>query len=766
MGVGVDRLVSPQTAPSGTRDYRSVIISTAPSDSQRHPDLEAEQAYLDHAQRCLEEARALALRLSDNLEVGAGGTNQARFEREAFTDNIVERLSQLDIGDASLVFGRIDHDPAVDDVHDEPLYIGRIGVWDRQQDAVVVDWRAPAAEPFYRATGVDPLGLERRRHFATRSRTLLDIDDEFFGDLSRLDEQAQRTGTVQGHGALITALETARTGRLGDIVATIQGEQDEIIRSPLPGIIVVQGGPGTGKTVVALHRAAYLLYSHRFPLADQGVLVLGPNRLFLAYIEQVLPSLGEAGVRLAVLSDLVVPKVRTDRLDSEAAQAVKGDLRMADVVRRAVRQRQRPLREDLVVGYGLQHLRFSVSDSEIIIKEARRRFRTHNAGRKFVEDELFATLAMSARDDLDARVIRDRIRWTYPIREALEWMWPVLTPAHLVHDLYTSPALLRAACDGIFEPDQVEHLHRPRDRHASDVVWAFADAPVLDEARANLGSRPGRKDEDEVRTYGHILVDEAQDLSPMGLRMIARRSLNGSMTVVGDIAQATGTWDRNSWDEVIEHLPVQRREPERRELTTGYRIPAPAMSLAARVLRHAAPDLQPPVAIRADGDEPVVRRVDDLHTSLPQMVREEKARVGSGNIAVITPRSMTDEVAAALAAGEIAHGGATRSGLDLQVTVVPVQLVKGLEVDAAIVVEPARIVSEERHGVRALYVALTRATKRVGVIHVDPLPEAMLDGTEVAQPSLVAGSPDIGTPGKPAAPPAPTVDQPTLDFGA
>ena len=290
-----------------------------------HPDLAAEQAAIDHAYQCLEDARALARKLSDTLEVGAGGTNQARFEREAFTENIVDRLAQLDIGDASLVFGRIDHE---EDGHADSLYVGRVGVWDREQDPVVVDWRAPASEPFYRATGVEPLGLRRRRHFASRGRVLLDIDDELFGDLSRLDEQARSGDGIQGHGALITALETARTGRLGDIVATIQGEQDEIIRSPLPGVLVVQGGPGTGKTVVALHRAAYLLYTHRFPLQDQGVLVIGPNRLFLGYIEQVLPSLGEAGVRLAVLSDLVVPRVRTNLRDTEDVAEIKGDLRM------------------------------------------------------------------------------------------------------------------------------------------------------------------------------------------------------------------------------------------------------------------------------------------------------------------------------------------------------------------------------------------------------------------------------------------------------
>ena len=638
-------------------------------------------------------------------------------------ESIADRLSQLDIGDASLVFGRIDSD-ATPTRPADTLYIGRVGVWNDEQDPVVVDWRAPASEPFYRATGVEPLGLSRRRHFATRGRTLLDIDDELFGDLSRLDAERAADGRVQGHGALITALETARTGRLGDIVATIQGEQDEIIRAPLPGILVVQGGPGTGKTVVALHRAAYLLYSHRFPLQDQGVLVIGPNRLFLGYIEQVLPSLGEAGVRLAVLSDLVVPAVRTNRLDAEAVQAIKGDERMAIVVAKAVRHRQRPLRDDLRIGYGLQHLRLTVHDSEMIVKEAQRRFRTHNAARRFVETEFFAALAQSARDDLTAEEVRDRVRWSLPVREALEWMWPVLTPAQLLHDLYGSKTLLRAAGRGVFDGDEIERLHRPREAQADDVVWSFSDAPVLDEARANLGFRPGNRDHDEIRTFGHIVIDEAQDLSPMALRMVSRRSLNGSMTIVGDIAQATGSWAHDSWDEVLELLP-DRRTPERRMLRTGYRIPAPAMELAAKVLQHAAPDLDPPRSIREEGDTPHVVQTESLAATVPAVVRDELQLVEAGNVAVIVPRSLQLLVQEALETAGIEFGGATRSGLEKQVTVVPVPLVKGLEVDSAVVVEPGRIVAEESQGMRSLYVALTRATKRVGVVHAEALPSPL-----------------------------------------
>ncbi|TML08356.1 MAG: DUF2075 domain-containing protein [Actinobacteria bacterium] len=280
------------------------------------------------------------MRLTDLSEMGPGGTSQARFERDVLYETVAGRLSQLDLGSRSLVFGRIDY------LGGERFYIGRLGIWNRERDIVVVDWRAPVAEAFYRATGREPLGLERRRHFSTRGRTLLAIEDELFGDLSFLDEPADDRPRVQGEGALIAALETARTGRLSDIVATIQAEQDDIIRAPMPGVLVVQGGPGTGKTVVALHRAAYLLYTHRFPLEGQGVLVIGPNRLFLAYIEQVLPSLGEAGVEQSVLADLVA-NVRVDGRAPEDVGRIKGDLRMVPLLERAVRDRERPLLEDL-----------------------------------------------------------------------------------------------------------------------------------------------------------------------------------------------------------------------------------------------------------------------------------------------------------------------------------------------------------------------------------------------------------------------------------
>jgi DNA helicase IV len=698
-----------------------------------HPELDAEQAYIDHAYACLERSRAAATRLTSMVEVGRGGTEQARFEREVIYDTVAQRLVHLDVGDAALCFGRIDREPEEPGDAVESFYIGRIGVSDDEQEPVIVDWRAPVAEPFYRATGRQPMGLVRRRHFATRGRRLLGVEDELFG--AGLDGLDLPLGTgdsvIRGQGALFTALEEARTGRLTDIVATIQGEQDEIIRAPLPGVLVVQGGPGTGKTVVALHRAAYLLYTHRFPLEGQGVLVIGPNRLFLGYIEQVLPSLGEAGVELAVLADLV-PDVSIRAYDRSTTARVKGDPRMVSFLRRALRDRERPLRRDLVVGYGLQHLCLTAERSERIVDEARRRYRRHNSARRFVETEFFAELARSGRGDLAPSEVRERLRREPAVREALEWMWPLLSPAQFLHDLFGARGLLRHAAHGVLSDHEWESLHRERTDDPMVAAWTHEDAPLLDEARALLGPRSRRRrdgdDDDEVRTYGHIVVDEAQDLSPMQLRMLERRSLNGSMTVVGDIAQATGEWAHGSWDEILERLPA-RREPRRAELTLGYRLPAPIMALAARVLRHAAPDLRAPRSVREDGAEPIVRCAgpEGLAAAVAAATRIERAAVDPGQVAVVCSRSTIDAVCDALDEADIAYGRATRHGLEHRVTVVEVGLVKGLEVDSVVVVEPAAIVDEEAQGERALYVALTRATKRLAIVHELDLPACLDD---------------------------------------
>lgn len=698
--------------------------------AESHPELESEQAHVDLAYQRLDESRDEAVRLKDMVEVGKGGTNQARWEREIFYENIALRLKQLDLGERSLCFGRIDQS---EDAGAGSYHIGRVAVAGESQEPLIVDWRAPVAEAFYRATGRDPQGLVRRRHFTSRGRKVLDLEDEFFGEAAGSGRVTVNGRELRGTGALIHALEENRTGRLGDIIGTIQAEQDEIIRSPLPGVLIVQGGPGTGKTVVALHRAAYLLYAHRFPLEGQGVLVVGPNRLFLGYIEQVLPSLGEAGVEMAVLADLVHDVRVTGRDDGDAAR-IKGDLRMVNVVRRAVRDRQRALRSDLVVGMGIRKIRVPMAETQRIVDEARRRYRTHNAARRFVSQSLFEALAAHHPDGVSVEVAKEQLADTPEIREALTWMWPVLTPAQLLHDLYGSPSLIRSASPKLSEHER-SSLRRPwaPDMDAGTVVWTVDDVPVLDEAHEILGSRPGRKGEDEVRTYGHIVVDEAQDLSPMQLRMLTRRSLNGSMTIVGDIAQSTGAWAHGEWQEILDHLP-DRRAPRRSELTVGYRIPGPAMDLAAKVLVKAAPDLRPPVAVRSEGEAPVFASAPSTELLVPELIElvtTEAAGSGIGNVAVITPQSLYEDVVAGFEAAGVTVGRAPRDGLNQQITIVPVNLVKGLEVDVGVVVEPALILDEEPQGYRSLYVAMTRATKRVALVNARPLPD-ILSGTAAA----------------------------------
>ena len=723
--------------------------------TQQHPDLAAEQEFIDHAYRCLEVSRDAAWRMRNLHEGTLGGTFQARYERDVFDEAVVNRLTQLDLGNAALVFGRIDRMAETPDGL-EAFHIGRLAIADEESEPVVVDWRAPVAEPFYRATGREPMGLARRRHFAVQGRTLLGLEDELFGEGHLgVGHDEGLTGEINGHAkpgseiglrgysTLLAALERGRTGQLGDIVATIQAEQDEIIRSPQAGVLVVQGGPGTGKTVVALHRAAYLLYTYRFPLEDQGVLVIGPNRVFLRYIEQVLPSLGEAGIEQVVLADLV-PDVNwarygVDPADSQLTATVKGNIRMADVIDKAVTDRERPLRADVVVPFRTGYLRLAAGETQRIVRSAQRRFRRHNSARRWVEGEIWSAMAATWRDGaLTPREVKDAVRTMPEVREALERMWPLLTPAQLLHDLFGSKALLKlAAARHLSETDYLS-LYRPRHDDVGEVRWTEHDVALLDEARNFLGPKPTRsnpaqnghgvlqQEADDIRTYGHIVVDEVQDLTPMQLRMISRRSLNGSMTVVGDIAQATGALAPNDWVDVLRYLPEQK--PSRViGLSVGYRIPAQIMALANQVMAAATPTLRAPTSVRQSDDLPEFVEVtaDRLLAEVARATSALTDDITDGTIAVVAPDSMVEQVSAALDAAGIDHARATRTGLEMGVTVVPVSVVKGLELDGVVVVEPAKIVAEEQQGLRALYVALTRSTRRLTIVHSDTLPAAM-----------------------------------------
>ena len=743
-------------------------------------ELRAEQAFVDRAYERLDAMRADAQAMMDAvLDLGRGGTFQSRTERDVIVRTSLARLEQLDIGDQALTFGRIDrevdeapgggHAPAVESFH-----IGRLAVHGSDHEPLVVDWRAPVAEPFYRATGRDPLGLVLRRHLGVEGRRVLSVEDEYFsgaggpaGGIATVapgaaDEEGPAAGLIVGDvplggpAALLAALDRSRSGQMSDIVATIQAEQDEIIRSPLPGVLVVQGGPGTGKTAVALHRAAYLLYTHRFPLERQGVLVVGPNPLFLRYIDQVLPSLGETGVTLSTVAGLV-PEIRV-RADEPAEVArLKGDIRMAKVVSRAVRTRQRPLATDAIIPYGALLLRITAAESREIVESARRRPGSHNARRRLVEQAVVRLLADRAQQsqqrlgldatgpvvsfpgfeapeaaadgELDLEDFTRKVRRVPEFAHALDRMWPKLSPHELLHDLFGAPPLIAAAAGGVLTADEQRLLRRPRSASFDEVGWTVADAALVDEARHLLGPRNGGQ-EDAQPSYGHIVVDEVQDLSPMQLRMLARRSLSGSMTVVGDIAQATSPAASQSWGEVLAHLPA-RRPPRVVELTVSYRTPAEVLDVAARVLAVAAPDLVPPRAVRRVGAEPEIVAVTSpagLAAGVVAATRGAVAAAGAGRTAVLAPEDLVGTVTAALAGAGMAPvdpRNAGRAALAAPLVVLGVEGANGLEFDAVVVVEPAVIAGETTRGLRTLYVALTRPTRHLAVVHARPLPAAL-----------------------------------------
>ena len=702
--------------------------------SNQHPDLVDEQAFIDFAYACLERSRDDAWKLRDLTEAGPGGTFQNRFERDAFDEQLINRLGQLDLGNAALVFGRIDR---IEDDGIESFHIGRLAVSDENREPVVVDWRAPVAEPFYRATGRNAMGLARRRHFVVEGGKLFGIEDELFGEghlgVGHDDGLVLTNETgLRGYNTLLASIERGRTGQLGDIVATIQSEQDEIIRSSKSGVLVVQGGPGTGKTVVALHRAAYLLYTHRFPLEDQGVLVIGPNRVFLRYIEQVLPSLGESGVEQVVLADLI-PDAEFGAVDSLIAERVKGSDRMCAVIHKAMIDRQRPLKEDLVFPYRTGFIRLRKEETARIVKAARRRFRSHNAARRWVENEVFSALAATWRTDEDVvDDVKDQLRGHPDMRMALERMWPVLSPTQLLHDLFGSKALLRLAATPILHEDEYLALFRERASSLEEARWSNADVALLDEAREILGPKQGKNgksdESDEIRTFGHVVIDEVQDLTPMQLRMASRRSLNGSMTIVGDIAQATGPLAPRDWEDVLAYLP-NKKEPRVIGLSVGYRIPGQIMAIADKVMAVASPRLRAPTAVREGDAAPAIVRVgegDELVAAVLEQTSVMESEVPGRNLAIVCPDSMVAEIATALRASGIAHGHAGLHGIGHDINVVPVSLVKGLELDGVVVVEPAAIVADRAMGLRGLYVALTRATQRLTIVHSKPLPEAML----------------------------------------
>jgi DNA helicase IV len=760
-----------------------------------HPDVPAEQDYLDRAYDRLEVVRAETQARLQEAFRERGGTFQSYTERDIRVRNSLNRLEQLQLGREALIFGRIDRPPGSEPVGEEAagaidydpaqgtesFHIGRLAVSDAEHEPLVVDWRAPVAEPFYRATGARPMGLRRRRHFLTEGRRVIDLEDELFAP----DGAAASPEVLglAGPAVLMAALERAHTGRMRDIVATVQAEQDEIIRSPLPGVLVVQGGPGTGKTAVALHRAAYLLYTHRFPLEVQGVLVVGPNPTFLRYIDQVLPSLGETGAELSTASGLY-KGARPVTTEPVSVARLKGDARMARFIGRAVRQRERPLRRTAEIPYGRLVLTLTPRASADLVSAAKRRSGHHNAKRRLVERLLWEHFAaqLERREELGPRSVpafgdglRSRagqtgvapgrgangagepvptggdevspvelgaeLRPRADVAELLERIWPRLTAETFLHDLYGSRPLLELAGKGVLGPTEVELLYRPRSATVDEIPWAPGDVALLDEASWLLGpvrSRAGA----EQRSYGHIVVDEVQDLSPMELRMVGRRSLSGSMTLVGDIAQATGYWAPGSWEDLVAHLPV-RRGWRLASLSVSYRAPAEVMALAAYVLAAALPGTTPPEPVRQTGQGPRILspagpafgdRADETaawHALVASTVSEELQAVSAigagedGSVGVLVPGELLADIRSALLEGDIEFGEVGAGALDTPVSLLALGDAKGLEFDAVVVVEPALIVAQPPEGLRALYVAVTRCTRRLAIVHREPLPAVL-----------------------------------------
>lgn len=695
-----------------------------------------------------------------------GSTHQAVWERDVFVARDVDRLARLDAVEPGLCFGRLDL------ADGERRYIGRIGLSDDDYEPMLIDWRAPAAEPFYRATPANPGDVTRRRHIRTSRRRVTAVDDEVFGlELPDGDGRA----TLSGEAALLASLQAPRTGRMSDIVATIQAEQDRIIRSELNGVLVVQGGPGTGKTVAALHRAAYLLYTHRDRLADRGVLVVGPNRTFLRYIEQVLPSLGETGVVLSSLGELV-PGVTATGPEPADTAAVKGDARMVAVLKAAVRDRQRVPSGVVELDVDGATLRLQPETCAAARTHGRRSRRPHNRAREVFVGALLGALADQYHrrlspdidpDEEDLAETRSELAGEPAVQKMLDELWPVLTPAQLVREVLAHPARLR----GLSAAERGALARRPAP-HA----WTVADVPLLDEAAELLGdadvapanaapSHDGRDPDtayaeellesleldvpldpemiaaryegpperrttaqraaaDRTWAFGHVIVDEAQELSPMAWRMVMRRCPARSMTLVGDLAQSGSAAAPGSWAEALDPYAAGRWRVE--ELAINYRTPTETMAVASAVLAEIDPDLTPPRSVRSVGVEPWARPVTDLESGLPDAVAAELDAIGSGRLGVIVPGARADEVAALLRqSGCEAAAGADPAALDSPAAVLTVAQAKGLEFDSVIVVEPDEIVAASERGMRDLYVAVTRTTSRLGVVHTGEVPRPL-----------------------------------------
>ncbi|MFE4912377.1 HelD family protein [Streptomyces sp. NPDC056652] len=694
--------------------------ATTPADAPQDPLLARERAHLAASRSALramrEDVQALDIR-----DVTANWVNAAVLEAQ-----IEDRVKALaDLAHTPLFFGRLDYLHPVGAAEAEgaegerpppeaayrTLHIGRRHVHDADGDPMVIDWRAPASQPFYRASKKDPLDVGLRRRFGYTAGDITAYEDEHLSDPAE---------TARSSKLLQAEIERPRVGPMRDIVATIQPEQDEIVRSGLGGSVCVQGGPGTGKTAVGLHRVAYLLYAHRERLARTGTLVIGPNASFLHYIEQVLPALGELEVQQATVDDLVA-SVDVRGTDPAPAAVVKGDARMAEVLRRALRSHVTPPTEPVVVVRGSRRWRVPAYELEEMVDQLLARDMRYGAAREALPQRIAHTVLVrmeEAGEAPDDRV-QDAVARNPAVKAAVKEIWPPVDPAKLVLRLLSDAEFLAAHAEGVLTSDEQKTIlwAKPA-RSVKSAKWSAADAVLIDEA-GDLIAR--------THSLGHVVLDEAQDLSPMQYRAVGRRCSTGSATVLGDLAQGTTPWATTSWADALRHLGKADAVVE--ELTAGFRVPREVIAYASRLLPSIAPGLAEVASVRESPGSLSVRPVaaGGLDDAVVTACAESLAHEGStGLIAADARIPALREALTAAGLPYLSPGEETTA--EARLTLVPASLAKGLEYDYVVLDEPAAVVDgepDERTGLRRLYVALTRAVSGLIVLHATDLPEAL-----------------------------------------
>ncbi|MGW7415865.1 HelD family protein [Streptomyces sp. NPDC054863] len=683
--------------------------------------LSRERAHLSASRSALRAMREDVENL-DIKDVTANWVNAV-----VLTAQIEDRIKALaDLSHTPLFFGRLDYLHTVgaaeaEGTPGERFYIGRRHVHDADGDPMVVDWRAPVSQPFYRASKKDPQDVGLRRRFGYTAGELTAYEDEHLSGTDADPTEAEQTSKL-----LQAEIERPRVGPMRDIVATIQPEQDEIVRAGLSGSVCVQGGPGTGKTAVGLHRVAYLLYAHRDRLARTGTLVIGPNKSFLHYIEQVLPALGELEVKQATVDDLVTTGdgagIEIRGTDEAPAAVIKGDARMAEVLRRAVRSHVTPPTDSVMVVRGSRRWRVPLYELEEIVGELQARDIRYGAAREALPQRIAHQILVrmeEAGEAPDDRV-QDAVARNTAVKAAVKAIWPPVDPARLVLRLLGDPEFLAEHAAGLLTPaEQSTVLWAKPARSPKSAKWSAADAVLIDEAR-DLVAR--------THSLGHVVLDEAQDLSPMQYRAVGRRCSTGSATILGDLAQGTTPWATGSWAEALTHLGKPDALVE--ELTAGFRVPRDVIAYASRLLPHMSPGLAPVSSVRESPGAMSVQQVpdgDDLNDAI--VAACEEALTHEGSIGLIAADARIPDLAKALeAAGHSCLSPGEETTAVSRLTLVPASLAKGLEYDYVVLDEPMAIVTgepDERTGLRRLYVALTRAVSGLAVRHTDPLPPAL-----------------------------------------